>query len=108
MAQAIAEAALITFVPLLLLKGGPGDYGSEVSFFFFGGTTFTLVVLLANSKVIFFFPFFPFFPLFLAFLWFLLIFRSRVYDIHRVLVDPVIVCSLHVNARAQSAENIAL
>lgn len=55
MSQAIAEAALITFVPLFLLKGGPGDYGSEVSFFFFGGTTFTLVVLLANSKVPFFF-----------------------------------------------------
>lgn len=51
MSQAIAEAALITFVPLLLLKGGPGDYGSEVSLYFYGGTTFTLVVLLANSKV---------------------------------------------------------
>lgn len=51
MSQAIAEAALITFVPLVLLKGGPDDFGSEVSFFVFGGTTFTLVVLLANSKV---------------------------------------------------------
>ncbi|CAN0299809.1 unnamed protein product, partial [Ectocarpus sp. 4 AP-2014] len=51
MSQAICEAALITFVPLFLLKGGPADYGSEVSLFDFGGTTFTLVVLLANTKV---------------------------------------------------------
>ena len=51
MAQAIAEAALITFVPVFLLKGGPGDSGSVQSLFFFGGTTFTLVVLVANSKV---------------------------------------------------------
>lgn len=51
MGQAIAEAALITFVPLCLLKGGPDDYGTEQSLFFFGGTTFTLVILLANSKV---------------------------------------------------------
>lgn len=51
MSQAIAEAALITFVPLFLLKGGPADYGTEVSYLVFGSTTFTLVVLLANSKV---------------------------------------------------------
>lgn len=51
MSQGVAEAALITFVPLLLLKGGPRDSGTEQSLFFFGGTTFTLVVLLANSKV---------------------------------------------------------
>ncbi|CAM9555219.1 unnamed protein product, partial [Laminaria digitata] len=52
MAQAVAEAALITFVPLFLLKGGPGDFGTEQTVFFFGGTTFTLVVLLANSKIL--------------------------------------------------------
>lgn len=51
MAQATAEAALITFVPLWLLTGGPHDFGTEQSLFMFGGTTFTLVVLLANSKV---------------------------------------------------------
>lgn len=51
MSQAMVEAALITFVPLLLLKGGAGDDGTEVSYMFYGGTTFSLVVLLANSKV---------------------------------------------------------
>lgn len=50
-AQAAGEAALITFVPLFLLKGGPRDFGTEQSLFMFGATTFTLVVLLANSKV---------------------------------------------------------
>ncbi|CAN0004343.1 unnamed protein product, partial [Ectocarpus sp. 4 AP-2014] len=50
--QAMVEAALITFVPLLLLKGGPGDDGTEVSYMFYGGTTFSLVVLLANSKIL--------------------------------------------------------
>lgn len=51
MIQAIAEAAVITFVPLLLLTGGPEDFGTEQTLFFYGGTTFTLVVLVANSKV---------------------------------------------------------
>lgn len=50
-AQAAAEASLITFAPLFLLKGGPRDFGTEQSLFMFGATTFTLVVLLANSKV---------------------------------------------------------
>lgn len=50
MAQAVVEAALITFVPLFLLKGGRGDQGTEQSLFMFGATSFTLVVLLANSK----------------------------------------------------------
>lgn len=51
MTQAIVEAAVITFVPLLLLTGGPKDFGTEQSLFFYGCTTFTLVVLVANSKV---------------------------------------------------------
>lgn len=51
MAQATAEAVLITAVPIFLVKGGPGDFGTEQSLFFFGGTTFTLVIILANSKV---------------------------------------------------------
>lgn len=50
-AQATGEAALITFVPLALLKGGPREFGTEQTLFMFGATTFTLVVLLANSKV---------------------------------------------------------
>ncbi|CAM9420829.1 unnamed protein product, partial [Ectocarpus sp. 6 AP-2014] len=52
MSQAMVEAALITFVPLLLLKGGPADDGTEVSYMVYGGTTFSLVVLLANSKIL--------------------------------------------------------
>ncbi|CAM9616533.1 unnamed protein product [Discosporangium mesarthrocarpum] len=51
-AQATIEAAAIVMVPLLLFRGGPDDLGVEVSLFLYGATTFTLVVLLANMKVL--------------------------------------------------------
>ncbi|CAM9428880.1 unnamed protein product, partial [Choristocarpus tenellus] len=50
--QATVEALLITMVPILLFQGGKDNFGTEISLFEYGAISFTLVVFLSNSKIL--------------------------------------------------------